>query len=201
MRKMAEETMTIYDEIYEKAKVYLDTRYNDIHVSISYHFAQRLLSLYPLADEDIVLPAILLHDVGWKMVPEEKQLDAFGLDVRDKEAQRFHETQGAEIAGEILRSLDYPEEKIRTIMDIIDGHDTRSGALSLNDMLVKDADKLWRYTLTGVDIDHARFGIGRSVYTNIIAGLMDKWFFTNEARMMAAEALSKVRIASEEGSD
>ena len=33
-----------------------------------------LESFYPEADEEIVLPAVILHDVGWKMVPEEKQL-------------------------------------------------------------------------------------------------------------------------------
>jgi hypothetical protein len=103
--------MTIYDKIYEKAKPYLNTRRNEIHVSISYDFAQRLLSFYPQADDDIVLPAILLHDVGWKMVPEEKQLDAFGLNVRDEEVRRFHETQGAGIAGEILSLLSLHHEQ------------------------------------------------------------------------------------------
>ena len=189
---------TIYDMIYEKAKPYLDTRRNDIHVAISYDFAQRLLSLYPQADENIVLPAILLHDVGWKMVPEERQKGAFGPDVSDNETQRFHEIEGAKIAGEILSSLNYPEHKVQKITEIIDGHDTRLEALSLNDMLVKDADKLWRYTPTGVDIDHARFGIDRSIHTDLIAGLIDKWFFTSEARNMAREDLFKARIGSEE---
>ena len=190
--------MTIYDKIYDMAKPYLDTRRNDIHVSISYDFGQRLLSFYPQADENIVLPAILLHDVGWKMVPEERQKGAFGPDVSDNETQRFHEIEGARIAGEILSSLNYPEHKVQKIMEIIDGHDTRLEALSLNDMLVKDADKLWRYTSTGVDIDHARFGIERSMYTDIIAGLIDKWFFISEAKKMAREALSKARIGLEE---
>jgi hypothetical protein len=198
MRKMAEKTMTIYDKIYEKAKPYLDTRRNEIHVSISYDFVQRLLSFYPQADEDIVLPAILLHDVGWKMVPEERQKGAFGPDVSDNETQRFHEIEGARIAGEIMSSLNYPEHKVQKIMEIIDGHDTRIEALSLNDMLVKDADKLWRYTPTGVDIDHARFGIDRSIHTDLIGGLIDKWFFTSEARKMAREALYKVKTGPEE---
>jgi hypothetical protein len=189
---------TIYDKIYEKAKPYLYTRRNDIHVAISYDFAQRLLSFYPQADEDIVLPAILLHDVGWKMVPEERQKGAFGPDVSDNETQQFHEIEGARIADKILSSLNYPEHKVQKIMEIIDGHDTRLEALSLNDMLVKDADKLWRYTPTGVDINHARFGMDRSIHKDLIAGLIDKWFFTSEARNMAREALFKVRIGSEE---
>jgi hypothetical protein len=34
----------IYGEIHRKAAPYLDTRQNDIHVSISYDFARRLLA-------------------------------------------------------------------------------------------------------------------------------------------------------------
>ena len=62
----------LYDRIHEKAKPYLDTRHNDVHVLLSYGFARSLLPYYPEADEEIVLPAILLHDVGWKMIPEDK---------------------------------------------------------------------------------------------------------------------------------
>jgi hypothetical protein len=43
------------------------------------------LSFYPSAGEDIVLPAVLLHDVGLRMVLEEKQRDAFGLEVKDQQ--------------------------------------------------------------------------------------------------------------------
>lgn len=44
---------------------------------------------------DIVLRAVLLHDVGWKMVPEEKQRDAFGLEVKDQQITiRTLEVQG-----------------------------------------------------------------------------------------------------------
>ncbi len=52
---------SVYDEVYRKAEPYLDTRRNDVHVSLSYDFARRLLAHYPNADEKIVLPAILLH--------------------------------------------------------------------------------------------------------------------------------------------
>ena len=46
----------IYDIIHEKAKPYLDTRQNEIHIGLSYAFARRLLSCYPDADEEIVVP-------------------------------------------------------------------------------------------------------------------------------------------------
>jgi len=184
---------TIYDEVHKKAGPYLNTRQNHVHIQISYDFARRLLAHYPEADEDIVLPAILLHDVGWKMVPEEKQLSAFGPTVKDKKTQRLHEIEGVRIAREILISLRYDEKKTREILTIIDGHDTRLKGLSLNDKLVKDADKLWRFTRTGVNIDHTRFGIPRDTYLDWIAPMIDDWFFTPEAKDMARKALSEAK--------
>lgn len=182
-----------YDKIYEKAKPYLDTRHNEVHVSLCYACARRLLSHYPEADEEIVLAAVLLHDVGWKMVPEEKQLDAFGPKVKDSETQRFHEVQSARIAEEILRPLNYSEEATRQIVAIIDGHDTRHHALSLNDKLVKDADKLWRFTPIGINIDHKRFGIDRDTYMRYLETVIKKWLFTPEARRMASETLAEAK--------
>jgi hypothetical protein len=184
---------SVYDEIYRKAEPYLDTRQNDVHVSLSYDFARRLLPYYPDADEEVVLPAILLHDVGWKRVPEEKQLNAFGPKVKDKKTQRIHETEGVKIAEEILTGLDYDKEKILEILSIIDGHDTRREALSLNDQLVKDADKLWRFTPAGVDIDHSRFDIPRGRYMEWLGTVMDDWFFTPEAKEMAHAALTEAK--------
>jgi hypothetical protein len=178
------------------AAPYLDTRKNDIHVSLSCDFARRLLAFYPKADEEIVLPAIVLHDVGWKMVPEEKQLNAFGPKAQDKETQRLHETQGVIIAEKILAHLDYDPQKIREILSIIDGHDTRQEALSLNDQLVKDADKLWRFTPVGVDIDHARFGIPRDRYIKWLGTVIDDWLFTPEAQKMAHDALAEAKSNS-----
>jgi len=187
---------SIYDEIYRKAEPYLDTRQNDVHVSGSFDFACRLLAHYPNADKEIVLPAIVLHDVGWKMVPEEKQLSAFGPMVKDKKTQRIHETEGVKIAEEILTRLYYDKEKILEILSIIDGHDTRQEALSLNDQLVKDADKLWRFTPAGVDIDHTRFGIPRDSYMKWLDTVIDDWLFTPEAKEMAHAALAEAKCDS-----
>jgi HD superfamily phosphodiesterase len=186
----------IYDIIHEKAKPYLDTRQNEIHIDLSYAFARRLLSCYTDADEEIVVPAILLHDVGWKAVPEEKLSNAFGPKAEDSESLRLHEVEGARIAGSILNSLNYDGEKTKEILSIIEGHDSRRESLSLNDALVKDADKLWRFTPTGVKIDHVRFGIERETYLDFLGTTIDTWLFTPEGRAVAREALDEAMAAS-----
>jgi HD superfamily phosphodiesterase len=184
---------TIYDEIYKKAEPYWNTRQNDIHVPIVYDFAQQLLTYYPEADADVVLPAALLHDVGWKMVPAEKQPDAFGPKAKDKQAHRLHEVEGARIAGEILASLNYDPAKIKEIMAIIDGHDSRHKALSLNDKLVKDADKLWRFTPVAIEIDYQRFGVSLKFHLDWLEARFEGWMFTPEAKVMAHEMLGEAK--------
>ena len=177
--------MDITDEIYRRAAAYWNTRQNDIHVPLAYDFAKKLLAYYPQADEAVVLPAILLHDIGWKMVPEEKQLNAFGPKATDKAANRLHEVEGCRLAGEILAALDYDPIKTQEILTIIDGHDSRLETLSLNDKLVKDADKLWRFTTTGIDIDRRRFGMDLEAYLDYMNDKIEAWLFTPEAREMA----------------
>lgn len=181
------------EEIFQMAASYLDVRDNDVHVQISYEFAQRLLKYYPEADEDIVLPAIILHDIGWKAIPEEELLDSFGPKMKNHTNQRLHETEGVKMAEKILSSLKFPPGDIDQIINIIDGHDTRIKALSLNDQLVKDADKLWRFTPIGVEIDHKRFGISLDEYLAYLNTVIEQWMFTHKAKEMAQNALSQAK--------
>ncbi len=185
----------MFTAIYKRSRVYWDTRFNDIHVPLAYHFTRRLLLHYPEANEAVVIPAILLHDNGWKMIPEEKQLDAFGPNARRPELNRLHETEGTRIAGEILADLAYNPNLISEIMEIIDGHDSRLEALSLNDKLVKDGDKLWRFTPVGLDIDHTRFNVNLKIYLDWIEPQIDSWFCTPEAKEMARKLLLEVKTA------
>jgi HD superfamily phosphodiesterase len=168
---------------------------------LAYDFAKRLLAHYSQADEAVVLPAILLHDVGWKMVPEEKQMNAFGPKATDKASNRLHETEGVRIAAEILASLDYDAAKTHEILQIIDGHDSRLEALSLNDKLVKDADKLWRFTTIGIDIDHRRFKAEPAAYIDYLSHQLEEWLFTPEAKEMARLALAEARVPGRQKHD
>src|ERR1700761_1169160 len=91
--------------IWLRAKPWLDVRSNDEHTLISYRLAQALLRHHPEADSRIVLPSVLLHDVGWKMFPEKKLALAVGPNAKYPELQRAHEIEGARIAGDILAAL------------------------------------------------------------------------------------------------
>jgi hypothetical protein len=49
------------------------------------------------------------------------------------------------IAREVLPPLGCGARFIEDVVAIIDGHDTRREARSLEDALVRDADRLWRF--------------------------------------------------------
>jgi len=179
-----------YKKIQELARPYLDTRKNDIHTEISTRHAYQLLELEG-GTEEVVIPAILLHDVGWKKVPEDIQLMAFGPKVSMPEWNRVHEVEGAGIAEEILKKVGYDQEKIKEIVRIIEGHDSRKTPFSLNDTIVKDADKLWRYSKAAVEINQDRFQLSFEEGIERLSRNIEPWFLTDSAKRIAREEIEK----------
>ena len=136
--------------LWEAAKPFLDVRNNDEHTIIAYGLARAFLAEIPNADESIVLPAILLHDVGWKRIDPDLLLLAVGRNPTRKDLVRDHEIHSVTIAREILEQHQVDGVDIEAVLAIIDGHDTTKEARSLNDAVMKDADKAWRATPHGM---------------------------------------------------
>jgi HD superfamily phosphodiesterase len=179
-----------FEKIRQLAKPFLETRHNDVHTAISTRLAFELLKREG-GDEDIVIPAILLHDTGWKQVPEEMHLRAFGPNKTEPQLNRLHEIEGVKIAEEILHKVHYDTFKIKKILEIIDGHDSRQEPVSRNDKIVKDADKLWRYSRAGFYIDIERFGESHAEgLERLRTRIFDK-LFTATARAIATEKLTR----------
>jgi len=185
----------IYQKIFERAKPFLRTRENLIHTKIALRYAIKLLKKVK-GDEEVVVPAILLHDVGWKAVPERLQLKAFGPNRSNPQAARLHEVEGAKMARKILEVLHYPPKKVKEICRIIQGHDSRKRSISRSDRFVKDADKLFRYSRKGVAIDLNRFHIHRGDYLSYLERHIEKWFFLSASRQLAREELAQRRRES-----
>lgn len=176
----------VYRRLFERARPHLQTRQNDLHTRVSYGFALRLLAGEE-GDPAVVIPAVLLHDLGWSRVPEDRQLLAFGPAVKEPELTRVHEREGARMAAEILAELGYPEDAARQVVEIVAGHDTRLAALSASDALVKDADKLFRFSGQGFPIDCGRFGRDPGPYLEWLAARIPEWFFTETGKRLARE--------------
>lgn len=140
-------------------------RGNDIHLPVSLAFAERLLEAHPEADALLVRVSIMLHDAGWGRVDESRILtEGFAGDWR-KAAIRFeHEKQGCEIAREVLPPLGYEQAFVEEVCAIIGGHDTRKEAYSLEDALVRDADRLWRFDAVGIALASGWFKMDPATY-------------------------------------
>ena len=174
--------------IWLRAKPWLDVRSNDEHTLISYRLAQGLLRHHPEANSRIVLPSVLLHDVGWKMFPEEKLALAVGPNAKYPELQRAHEIEGSRIAEDILTALAIRDIDSARVIEIIDGHDTRKQALSVEDALMKDADKLWQFTVHGVSTIGEWFHMSGQETCAMLEDFVLPTMLTNTGRI-AAQAL------------
>jgi hypothetical protein len=184
-----------YTEVWAAALPYLRARRNDVHVPLSFGYASRLVAAHPEADADVVLLGILLHDIGWAVVDQEAiYRDAFGPGMMESDVRIAHEREGARLARGILATLGYADALIAEVATIIDGHDTRREALSVNDSLVKDADRLWRFCVTGVALASQWWSLTPAEY---VARLEEQLplFFTATAAEIAREELAASRVA------
>lgn len=173
-----------YKKIYELAKPFLRTRKNLIHTQIALRYALTLLKSEK-GDEAVVIPATILHDVGWNVIPEHLHLTAFGPNPSNPQLAKVHELEGAKIARAILGKMHYPPKKVNEIFRIIQGHDSRKRPISTSDRIVKDADKLTRYSRKGMTIDLNRFHIPRREHLVFLEAIIDHWFLTRSGKEIA----------------
>ena len=176
--------------LWQAAKPWLDVRSNDEHTLISWHLARALLDLIPDADEAVVLPAVILHDTGWKKMPAEKLARAVGPKPEFPELQRDHEIASVEIGRDILARLALGLDD-DAILAIVDGHDTTKAARSLNDAVMKDADKLWRFTPHGVRTIGGWFGSAAQETLAMLEDFVLPSMLTREAAAMARALLAE----------
>ncbi len=158
------------DPIWRAVVTETRTRSNDVHLPISLAYAERLCDAHPEADRLLVRIAIQLHDIGWGRVDEDRIIsEGFSGDWR-KAAIRFeHEKQGCIVAREVLPALGYDDGFVDDVCAIIDGHDTRAEAYSLEDALVRDADRLWRFDHAGIALASGWFAMDPANYCDRLA--------------------------------
>ena len=82
---------------------------------------------------------------------------------------------------------------VEEVVAIIDGHDSRRHALSRNDELVKDADKLWRYSVTGLAVRCDWFSMTPGQYAARLERQVREALFTDAAREIGARDLAQSR--------
>jgi len=185
-----------YNPVWSRAKPYMRARKNDVHIPLSFDWCLRLLDEHAEADRDVCLLAILLHDIGWFSID---QGDIIEQGFRSEnyltsDVRYLHEVEGVRLGTEVLRDTGWSEDIIAPVCQIIDGHDTRPDPHHLNDRIVRDADKLWRFDVTGIAIASDWFGKTPGEYVDHLETVHGQ-LETEAGRSFAADALVVSRHA------
>ncbi len=101
--------------------------------------AVKLIAKEEGGDLEILIPAAILHDVGWAKVPNDNQKTK---DTEKRaEGEKLHLIFGAELAGDIMQKLDYSDKAAKEVAKIIKSHmDTEPN--DKNTKILIDADAL-----------------------------------------------------------
>jgi HD superfamily phosphodiesterase len=171
----------------QMAEPYLKIRNDILHTQISHQYALRLLGEEG-GDRRVVEPAILLHDVGWSALTPEQIRKAYGVRAGGEEAERLnriHERSGAVIAGRLLRTLNYDAALTERITAMIERHDSGTRPESLEEKILKDADRLWRFSKAGFWTEAERQDLTAAELYPYIEKRRTNWFFTATASRLA----------------
>ena len=139
----------IYKQILKKAIPYYEKgrKWDVEHVKWLFNTVPKFVD--ETIDIEILIPVVILHDVGYSKVPN-------GSDPFDLKIRKLHSEEGAKIAGKILKELNYPKEKIPKIKRLILKHDNWAFGDSFADepllLLFQNFDFMWMTSRKGFEM-------------------------------------------------
>lgn len=147
-----------YQEIWNEALPYLKKcrRWDLAHTKISVDFMYQIIKGEKKESlEDILIPAIILHDIGWSTIGKEKNTSWGKKSLRAK-----HMKNGAILSSKILEKVNYPKDLITKITKLVSTHDNAYlgvPQVTIEEKLVRDADACFVLTALSFWKDHYVF--------------------------------------------
>jgi putative nucleotidyltransferase with HDIG domain len=174
-----------------------DLRNDEGHALVVTKFAGRLCKKLD-ADKSIVIPAAILHDMGYYGMDKEliTRLMEGKLPLEmAKKIKEQHMERGEKFAEKILKDANYESKLIEIIVRIIKNHDSDKECFCIEEKIVRDADKLWRFSDLGFEVDVKRRNITREKWLEYLEGNISKkgYFQTKEARKIAKKELKNIK--------
>jgi len=176
------------------------------HTLRTIEYGRKLLSNED-GEEDIVIPALYLHDTGWSAIDYQDFLDASPAKKKETRSLQLHMEHSARIAGEVLQELAFARDKRTKIVSIIAVHDDPDKIFALNDIsatLVMEADRLDRYGLRSVKRYEDMFGSDYFRETAWIEGLamrrdgLKEWFKSATGKTLARAMAEQIGLFDEQ---
>jgi len=121
----------------------------------------RYLLEHEEGDEEIVIPTLYLHDIGWSAINFDDFKHASPERKRKTMSLSLHMNQGAALAKRILDDLGYDQRKITTVISIIAIHDEPDKVFAMENpsaTLVVESDRMDRYGPKSINRFKAMFG-------------------------------------------
>ena len=165
--------------LYDLATPFLVVRGDLDHTRTAHQFCLNLLEAEG-GDKRIAEPAVILHDVGWSTLTPEQIKMAFGVRAAGERAHRLnriHEVEGAVIAGRLLRDQGYDPIFIEQITLMIGRHDSGNHPESMEEKILKDSDKLWRFSGCGFWHEIKRQDLDSLELYRYLEKRRQAWFF------------------------
>ena len=193
---LSEKNQLIWDEAFERQDLRNDTG----HAQTVTEFATKLGEILH-ADLDIIIPSAILHDTGYYGMSSSELNDMMAKKLseeRTKEIKKEHMDNGVRFAKELLDKINYDSQKIELILHIIQYHDTKIEPITIEEKIVRDADKLWRYSQKGFFLDIKRQNKTIVSHLDKLRSNLnrDDYFYTKEAVELADELLNKIKEQS-----
>ncbi len=183
--------------IWELALPYQDTRQDGGHAAAVTRYAIHFVGLEQGADPRVVIPAAILHDIGWSQLTKQERVGSVDDSLKGEAelAVRIkHQEAGVNLARGVLQAVRYDPVLTEQILDIISGHDTRKDSPNINDSVMRDADKMWRFSAPGVEADLRRRNISAEEWlSKRLDDVTNRpgYFFTEVAKELAKKELAK----------
>jgi HD superfamily phosphodiesterase len=182
--------------LWEKARPYLiQGRPNDWDHTLRAIDHGKALLKEEKGDPEVVLTALVLHDIGWSRVAFDDFVQAPPEKKKETRSLKEHMIQGAALAREILEPLELPQDKKELIIRIIAVHDLPEVIQAMPEPeanLVMEADRLDRFGEESLRRYRKMFGEHylREGRRFLLEG-SQSWFRTATARRMVQELLAE----------
>lgn len=177
-----------------------------VHARISLDYALRLTAFLG-GNIDIVVPAVLLHDIGNTAIDaddlEKRTINPGTPSAKECFSTRLkqqHLDAGRKLSKEILIKIGYRELLIESISEIVGDHENTVGEppddrQDINKIIVSDADKLYRYSHSGVYHMCRLHDIAEEKMFRLNSEKIPVWLITDAAKQIAKEELRKMPVA------
>jgi HD superfamily phosphodiesterase len=153
-------------------------------------------------DQEVLMAALVLHDIGWSQVDFSDFVAAPIFQKKDTRSVKDHMVQSARMAQAILTELEFPDEKTELVLRIIAHHDQPEAIQSMPEIeanLVFEADRLDRFGPESRKRYDEMFG---SEYQenarDFLAYGAQVWFRTPTGKRMVQDLLTQFLLGSEE---